>query len=65
MSNDFPVGSIVRLKTGGPEMKIIIRGGVVKPTASPKVNSRCTCSWIEDNKEKEKAFDVDELVLVG
>lgn len=60
MEQQFNVGDVVRLKSGGPEMTIA--------DLSPFNTTRrrlAICSWVVDGKENEEAIHVTSLELVS
>ena len=56
------VGSVVRLKSGGPKMSVmfISEGGVIGGTAEDEIH----CKWFNGNDVKEDHFHPESLEVV-
>lgn len=57
MANEFKVGDVVRLKSGGPKMT------VVNPKA--KEGETCFCAWWNNGDYKGQSFNPDTLMGVA
>ena len=61
MNKDFKVGTVVRLKSGSPDMTI-----VTFPTFNFRGepdNTKAKCSWFVNGEPKYETFPVDALEI--
>jgi uncharacterized protein YodC (DUF2158 family) len=54
MSNQFAVGDVVKLKSGGPQMTV----------ESLDNHDQISCIWFNDNKKHKDSFHKDLLLKV-
>ena len=59
----FQKGDVVRLKSGGPFMKITALGDYSGWTMSP--SDTASCIWFEGDKKQETVFDIAILEKVS
>jgi uncharacterized protein YodC (DUF2158 family) len=63
MADDFKVGEVVQLKSGGPKMTI---GKIGSQSMSGKTADEAKCSWFDEkNKIQEEWFQLTSLKRWG
>lgn len=59
MNENLPIGTVVRLKSGGPMMTVTHRG------KDPSANFTVNCLWFSDGKYHDQVFMVQILDVIS